>query len=488
MKSSANSTSPMNVPIIHEVFTLGEQSTAVDQDTNSTDSNPASSNIECPNNVSFRVTRFRPKLIKENKPELATDDKGNIVVDVKGSTFYLTSWVRTSVEPGITRKVAKSWTLGFIQNVIQDEIIAKASEPSNRDKVTDCQEYKQNGVLLDCNSNSDCRPFYSCATKQALALLPRRVTMDDTPSFNPKLLSPDGSILKSVNRIFKARAHLVAFDGSSPCVLKSVLWGFTQNIVFSPPSSGLDAIALALGPFQQTISPMGPSEFDQNGGQSIKIDGPCANTLEPNFHECAGDSQKDLSNSPALLKARISESEDRVSESKDQNNDQEESQSTLLTEQDTKQAIEEYDKCSGTATVECRGGIVAPVLPSCVQSAPCGINECVERHEQSHAKDITDWFAVNLGRSPCKHPDGRPYPDGSTVYANEMAEAMGNSKYMRWLNRSECQGYGEEVRCYRELRKKSQDRRCKRALTRESTGAIYRRIGFCLGINLAGPR
>lgn len=473
----------MELPIIHEAFALAEQPAAVDKDTNSADSNSDSSKIRCSNDISFQVTRFRPKLIKENKPEFNID---NTKVDIIGSTFKLASWVRTSVEPGTHRKNARSSTLGFIQNVTRDDIIAKSSDPSNRDKITQCQKYKLDRTLLD--SNEGCQPFYSCATKQAFALLPRRVTMDDTPSFEAKLKNSEGSVLKSVNRIFEARAYLVAVNSSSPCVLKTVSWGFTQNIEFYPPLDGLEAMALVS--FQQSISPIGPSESDRDGGQSLVIDGKFANDVPPVGKNCAGASQtKNLSNSPNVLKANISESENRVFESEDQNdNRQEESKSTLLTGQDSKQAIEEYEKCSGTSTVECRGGIVAPVLPSCVQNAPCRISECVERHEQSHARDIINWYAVNLDRSPCKHPDGRPYPDGSTVFLNEMAEEMGNSKYIRWLNRSECRGYGEEVKCYREFRKKSQDRRCKRALTRESAGAVYRRIGFCLGINPTGFR
>lgn len=475
----------MELPIIHEAFALAdEQPAAVDKDTNSADSNSDSSKIRCSNDVSFQVTRFRPKLIKENKPVFNID---NTEVDIRGSTFDLVSWVRTSVEPGTHRKNARSWTLGFIQNVIRDDVIAKSSDPSNRDKITHCEKYKIDRTLLD--GEKGCQPFYSCATKQAFALLPRRVRMDDTPSFPQTKLEHSGSLLKSVNRIFEARTYLVAaVNVSSPCVLKTVSWGFTQNIAFFPPLDGLDAMTSV--PFQQSISPIGPFESDRDGGQSLVIDGDLANDVKPVEENCAGASQtENLSNSPNVLKANSSESENRVSESEDQNdNRQEESQSTLLTGEDTKQAIEEYEKCSGVSTVECRGGIVAPSLPSCVQSAPCGISKCVEGHEQSHANDIINWYAVNTDRFPCKHPDGRPYPDGSTVFLNEMAEEMGNSKYTRWLKRSECRSYGEEVKCYREFRKKSQDRRCKRALTRQSAGATYRRIGFCLGINLTGFR
>ncbi|EKV00407.1 hypothetical protein Lepto7375DRAFT_2521 [Leptolyngbya sp. PCC 7375] len=485
LASSTAQTNRISQPIIHEALGLPEQTNATEQDTDDSDANSDKSVIRCSNDVSFHVNRFRLKLRDKFKPKLGFSDDGKGSVDVRGSTLNLVSLVRTAVESETPRKVAKSWTLGFIQNVTRDKITLKYSDPSNRDSIIDCAEYRQDGVKLDCDNNN-CQPFYDCSTKQAYARLPRRLAMTDTPSVEQiRLVNGDRSVLKSFNRNFEAKAYLVASNASSPCVLKTVSWGFVQNNVFSPRIvPGIDGLtATALGSVQQSISSIGPFELDQNGGQSPQIDGPCASQAKRSFLDCEeGGQTVDSSENPTLRQANAIEQEQQ------QIDHNEDSLSTALSDQDTKQAIDEYNGCSGTATIECRGGEIVASLPPCLENAPCGIRQCVERHERSHAKDYADWYKTNLDGFPCKHPDGKAYPDGSTVFVNEVATEMGRSKYKRWLNRSECRGYGEEIRCYRELRKKSQDRRCKKALTKQSAGAVPKRIGFCLGINSAGPR
>jgi hypothetical protein len=68
-------------------------------------------------------------------------------------------------------------------------------------------------------------------------------------------------------------------------------------------------------------------------------------------------------------------------------------------------------------------------------SAPCGIVDCITKHEQSH---ISDW----VGRFPngCKNGDGTPKDDGTPC-------PTGGDGYDAFLKRSECTAYGVQQPC-----------------------------------------
>jgi hypothetical protein len=90
---------------------------------------------------------------------------------------------------------------------------------------------------------------------------------------------------------------------------------------------------------------------------------------------------------------------------------------------------------NGSATIVCdgAGGYRADLRGWA--GAPCGIEACVQRHEESHA---ADW----RGRWPngCKNPDGTPKPYGSAI-------PLGGAGYAAFLKASECTAYTVEETC-----------------------------------------
>lgn len=82
------------------------------------------------------------------------------------------------------------------------------------------------------------------------------------------------------------------------------------------------------------------------------------------------------------------------------------------------------------ATIECDGyGGYQPRM-NWAENAPCGIRDCVEQHEQSHA---ADW----AGR----------YPDGCRGESPGADVPLGGPGYSEFLKGSECDAYRASTSC-----------------------------------------
>lgn len=90
---------------------------------------------------------------------------------------------------------------------------------------------------------------------------------------------------------------------------------------------------------------------------------------------------------------------------------------------------------AGSATIVCDGNGGYRVDLGGWAGAPCGIEACVTRHEESH---IADWE----GRWPngCKNADGSNKPDGGAI-------PLGGAGYAAFLKQSECDAYTVEEGC-----------------------------------------
>jgi hypothetical protein len=89
----------------------------------------------------------------------------------------------------------------------------------------------------------------------------------------------------------------------------------------------------------------------------------------------------------------------------------------------------------GSATIVCDGKGDYRVALNGWAGARCGIEDCVKRHEESHASDWRKRFPDG-----CKNADGTPKPDGADI-------PLGGPGYDDFLKKSECDAYTIEVPC-----------------------------------------
>ncbi len=90
---------------------------------------------------------------------------------------------------------------------------------------------------------------------------------------------------------------------------------------------------------------------------------------------------------------------------------------------------------NGAATVVCDGAGDYRVQMNSWAGAPCGIEDCVRRHEESHIGDLRVRYPDG-----CKNSDGTPKRDGTP-------HPRGGSGYDSWLKKSECKAYTTEIAC-----------------------------------------
>lgn len=87
------------------------------------------------------------------------------------------------------------------------------------------------------------------------------------------------------------------------------------------------------------------------------------------------------------------------------------------------------------ATIVCDGsGGYRPDLRGWT-GARCGVEDCVRRHEQSHANDWAKRYPDG-----CKNADGTPKPNGSQI-------PLSGPGYDDFLKKSECDAYTTEIPC-----------------------------------------
>ena len=89
----------------------------------------------------------------------------------------------------------------------------------------------------------------------------------------------------------------------------------------------------------------------------------------------------------------------------------------------------------GAATIVCDGSGDYGVQLNSWAGAKCGIEDCVRRHEESHAADWRKRWPDG-----CKNADGTPKPAGSQI-------PLGGPGYDAFLKKSECDAYTTEVPC-----------------------------------------
>jgi hypothetical protein len=100
--------------------------------------------------------------------------------------------------------------------------------------------------------------------------------------------------------------------------------------------------------------------------------------------------------------------------------------------------------------------------------APCGIEDCVRKHEESH---LGEWRV----RYPegCKNADGTPKPDATPV-------PTGGPGYEAFLKQSECTAYTNEIACQQaNLAGASAD--CKTTIEDHLKGDVSMKNHYCGG-------
>lgn len=85
---------------------------------------------------------------------------------------------------------------------------------------------------------------------------------------------------------------------------------------------------------------------------------------------------------------------------------------------------------SRAATVVCNGSGGFRIYLGAWLGAPCGIEECVRQHEQSHLDDIN----IRYPGGAVGQPDGAPHPTTGADYDT-------------WLKMTECKAFGVERNC-----------------------------------------
>lgn len=120
----------------------------------------------------------------------------------------------------------------------------------------------------------------------------------------------------------------------------------------------------------------------------------------------------------------------------------------------------------GAATIVCDGSGGYGVELNGWAGAPCGIEACVRRHEESHASDwATRW------PNGCKEADGTNKPAGAQI-------PLGGAGYAAFLKQSECDAYTIEETCISPLIGPA-SAACKPTLRSHLTDTQTQKASFC---------
>jgi hypothetical protein len=361
--------------------------------------------------------------------------------------------------------------------------------------------------------------------------------VNDHPQLeDARIVNARGSVLRRVQRRFKASTFVVAEKKGTFCVLSRVDWGFTQDDLFTPNvhvAQG-EVIPVGVGKTEKSVTPEEPlvhgpdaagmpltsSECKEQppfGECPEEASGPgpagqaSASTEGPEVGESAGSAARverravlpgpeeaSMHWPSAIVRRKAVEADASGGSDHDARVEESEAGASRAA---LKRQIELYENaCSGTASVKCQGGEIVEDLPPCFEEAPCGIAECTNRHERKHARELEQHFLLTFHQHPCKHPDGRPFPDGFNEFGGDFitetaealkaeghkarrAERKATREWKRFLAGSELRAYGTEVECLREMRRNSQERLCRGLLARVSAKAGWRRFLAAFGIN-----
>ena len=497
----------------------------VKRDANSPDEDGTGSSsrkaAKCSDEVSFSLQKLASRLEQDERAVQMNADGKLIIPNI---VFQLNAAVRADKNKRIKDSQVRQWKLGIIQNVRRSRAQLDYSDPQNRDDIIDCGVSDQKETHIDCDNG---KPWYNPA-KRAFVRFPRFIHMSDRPQLEEvDLVNARRSVLRRVQRDFKASTFVVAEKNNSFCVLSRVDWGFSQNDLFTPnvavTHSGV--IPAGVGKIEKNLQIDKPSEHGPDSSGVPLTSGECK--PQPPFGECPDDttgpqptSQTSQSNQrPQVatrtgLAARVERrtAYPRFEENHIQRPNVDISSTTQMLHRkavrgsdatglldgdsganesgvSSRSILEEQiqnfqNTCTGIAGVKCVNGEIVENLPKCIEEAPCGIAECVKQHELSHATEITRLFQSRLGRHPCKHQDGTPFADGFEGFGEDFVGEAGEGRtWKTFLLRSERKAYGIEVRCLREMRRNSKDRICKRALALEGAKSAFRRFLAAIGIN-----
>lgn len=475
---------------------------------------------KCSDEAVFSLQKLTPRLEPDKRAVQLNADKKLIIPNI---VFELNATVRADKHKRIKDSQVRQWKFGIIQNVHRSRAQLDYSDPQNRDNLIDCGLSDQKETHIDCDNG---KPWYN-PPKRAFVRFPRFLHMSDRPQLEEvDLVNAQRSVLRRVQRDFKASTFVVAEKNNSFCVLSRVDWGFNQNDFFTPhvdvTQSGVSPVGvgkieknlridkpvehgpdsgapLTSGecppqpPFgecpeeipeqestSQTPQSTQPPQVGTNAGSAARVE---CRTARPRFE---GDyiqrPSADISSTTPILQ-RKTDREPDTARSLDE--DSGVNESGVSSRSALKEQIQSYQNtCAGIASVKCVNGEIVEDLPECVEEAPCGVAECVKQHELSHAADITMLFQSRLGRHPCKHQDGTPFADGFNAFGDDFVSETGEDRtWNRFLLRSERKAYGVGVKCLREMRRNSKERLCKRLLTLEAAKSAWSRFLAAIGIN-----
>ncbi len=455
----------------------------VKRDANSPDEDGTGSSsrkaAKCSDEVSFSLQKLTSRLEPDERAVQINADGKLIIPNI---VFQLNAAVRADKNKRIKDSQVRQWKLGIIQNVHRSRAQLDYSDPQNRDNMIDCGVSDQTETHIDCDNG---KPWYN-PTKRAFVRFPRFLHMSDRPQLEEvDLVNARRSVLRRVQRDFKASTFVVAEKNNSFCVLSRVDWGFSQNDLFTPnvvvTNSGV--IPAGVGKIEKNLQIDKPSEHGPDSSGVPLTSGECK--PQPPFGECPDDTTgqqptSQTSQSNQLPQAATSATSTGLAARVERRTAHPRFEEDILEEQ-----IQRFQNtCTGIAGVNCRNGEIVDDLPKCIEEAPCGIAECVKQHELSHATEITRLFQSRLGRHPCKHQDGTPFVNGFGGFGEDFVSETGEGRtWKTFLLRSERKAYGIEVKCLREMRRNSKERLCKRALALEVAKSAFRRFLAAIGIN-----
>lgn len=469
---------------------------------------PSGAVTRCSDEVSFNVQKLTPILRPDPlRPRLNADAK----LTIPNAEFDLKAKVRAHKHGDVKDRNVRQWQIGFIQNVHLSSAQLDYGLPESRDELVDCGRSEQTETHVDC---ADQGPWYS-TTKRAFVRLPRFLQMNDHPWLEQvDLINGERSVLRRLQRAFKASAYLVAEKNKNYCVLDRVDWGFSQDDRFTPTveATPQGVIPVGIGSVEKNLQLEQPVQLGPASGAPLTSGG-CH--PQPPFEECpdstptpqaAPANQQPAPTGGANATPRVQRALSRASANEDdrprrgalataptlalrrsrrpeRGAKRPESAGAVLDQQ-----IDAFQNaCSGVAGVKCVGGEIVPSLPPCMEEAPCGVGDCIRQHEMQHAEDLVELFRERLGRHPCRQPDGRPFADGFAGFGDHfIAETDQARAWKRFLLRSERKAYGVGLKCLREAGRASTDRRCKRVLTNEAAKSAFRRFLATIGINPSG--
>ena len=120
----------------------------------------------------------------------------------------------------------------------------------------------------------------------------------------------------------------------------------------------------------------------------------------------------------------------------------------------------------GAATIVCDGSGGYGVDLGGWAGAPCGIEDCVRRHEESHARD---W--ARRWPNGCKNSDGSNKPAGAQI-------PLGGPGYAAFLRQSECDAYTVEEGCIAPLLAAARGG-CRTRLRAHQTDTQNQKASYC---------